>query len=94
MCGRLAILLRDAGERSIFCKRRVGASKAGVAGSVDTLGGVVRHKFGRGVVGVEFDLVDSWDNLQHGLAAGLDYHHLSHTLKSRRDCWEMDTDLA
>lgn len=31
---------------------------------MDALGGVVGDELGRWVVGVEFDLVNSWDNLK------------------------------
>lgn len=34
---------------------------------MDTLGSIVRHQLGRGVVGVQLDLVDSGDDLSRGI---------------------------
>jgi hypothetical protein len=51
-------------ESLIRVQRRVCAAEAGVAGAVNALRGVVRNKFWGGVVGMEFDLVDSRYNLK------------------------------
>lgn len=62
--GSLAFGLGEGKESLVFVEGGVGAAEAGVAGGVDSFGGVVGDKLGGGVVGVEFDLVDCWDDLQ------------------------------
>jgi len=59
----LALGLGEAEESLVLVERGVGATEAGVSGAVDTLGGVVCYELWGGVVGVEFDLVDCWDDL-------------------------------
>ena len=59
----LALGLGEAEESLVLVERRVGATEAGVAGAVDALGGVICDELGGGVVGVEFDLVDCWNDL-------------------------------
>lgn len=61
---RAALLLSELEEGGILVQRRGGGAEAGVCGGVDALGGVVGDELGRWVVGVEFDLVNSWDNLK------------------------------
>lgn len=62
--GSLALRLSKGKESLVFVEGRVGATEAGVTGAVDSFGGVVGDELWGGVVGVEFDLVDCWDDLQ------------------------------
>ena len=59
----LALLLRELQKSRVLVERGVRGAKTGVAGRVDALGGVVRHQLGRGVVGMQLDLVHSGDDL-------------------------------
>ena len=59
----LALLLGQLQQSRVLVERRVGRSKARVASAVDALGGVVGNELGRGVVGVQFDLVDGRNDL-------------------------------
>ncbi len=67
LLGCLALLFSQLQERRVLVERRVGGSQAGVAGRVDALGRVVGDELGRWVVGVQFDLVDSRDDLGAGV---------------------------
>lgn len=67
LLGCLALLFSQLQERRVLVERRVGGSQAGVAGRVDALGRVVGDELGRWVVGVQFDLVDSRDDLGAGI---------------------------
>lgn len=60
---RAALPLSELEEGGVLVQRRVGGAEARVGGGVDALGGVVGDQLGGGVVGVEFDLVNGWDNL-------------------------------
>lgn len=60
---RATLLLSELEEGGVLVQRRGGGAEARVGGGVDALGGVVGDQLGGGVVGVEFDLVYSWDNL-------------------------------
>lgn len=66
LCRCLAFLLCYGFEGLVAVKRRVSASKARVTCGVDSLGGVVCDKLGGGVVGMQLDLVDRWDDLERG----------------------------
>jgi hypothetical protein len=61
--GRLALGFCERQEGFVFVEGRVGGAEAGVAGAVDSFGGVVGDELGGWVVGVEFDLVYCWDDL-------------------------------
>lgn len=60
---RLALGLGHREKGLVAVERRVGAAEAGVSGAVDALGLAVLDELGGWVVGVEFDLVNSWDDL-------------------------------
>lgn len=61
-----SFLLGDLEQCRIFVQRRVCRSEAGVSGTVNSLRGIVCHKFRRRIVGVQLDLVDCWDDLGCG----------------------------
>ena len=63
----LALVLGKLQQSRVLVERRVCGAQARVAGGVDALGGVVGNQLGRGVVGVQLDLVDGG----HDLAAGV-----------------------
>lgn len=71
LLGSLALLLGQLEEGLILVERRVGGAEARVAGRVDALGGVVGNQLRGGVVGVQFDLVDSRDDLAAGVVQEL-----------------------
>lgn len=60
---RLALGLRERQQRLVLSEWRVGAAERGVGRSVDALGGEVVDELGRGVAGVQLDLVDGGDDL-------------------------------
>jgi hypothetical protein len=59
----LALALSNLLESLVVSKRRVGGAEAGVGSAVDALLLAVVDELGRGVVGVELDLVDGGDGL-------------------------------
>lgn len=59
----LVVALSDLSNGGVLVERRVGGAKAGVGGGVDPLLLEVGEELGRGVVGVELDLVDGRDDL-------------------------------
>lgn len=61
--GGLALALGDLLKDLVVGERRVGGAEAGVGGGVDALLLAVVEELGRGVVGVELDLVDGGDGL-------------------------------
>lgn len=63
LLGSLALLLRQLQQGWVLVERRVGGSQAGITGAMDTLGVAVCNQLGRGIVRVQFDLVDSGDDL-------------------------------
>ena len=63
MLNRLALLLGQLQESGVLVERRVGGSQARVSGAVDALGGAVGDQLGRGVVGVQLDLVNGGNSL-------------------------------
>lgn len=67
LLGSFTLLLRELQQGWVLVERRVGGSQARVTGAVNALGGVVRNKLGRGVVGVQLDLVDGRDDLAAGV---------------------------
>lgn len=56
----LALALGNLLQDVVAGKRRVGGTEAGVGSAVDALLLAVVDELGRGVVGVELDLVDGW----------------------------------
>lgn len=71
LLGSLALLLSELEKSGILVERRVGGAKARVSGRVDTLGSVVSNQLGRGVVGVQLDLVHSGNDLGRGVVKKL-----------------------
>lgn len=63
----LALLFGDLQQSRVFVQRRIGRTQARVTGRVDALRGVVGHQLRGRVVGMQFDLVDSWHNLGAGV---------------------------
>lgn len=59
----LALLLSQFQESGVLVKRRVGGSQARVSGAVNALGGAVGNQLGRGVVGVQLNLVNGRNDL-------------------------------
>jgi hypothetical protein len=58
-----ALILCDGSKLLILVQRRIRTAKTGVSGAMDAFGAVVRDEFRRRVVGVEFDLVHSRNDL-------------------------------
>jgi len=63
----LTLLLSELQKCRVLVQRRVGRAKAGVASGVDALGGVIGNQLGRGVVGVQLDLVNGGNDLGAGV---------------------------
>lgn len=63
----LALVLGNLEESWVLVKRRIGRAETGVSSAVNTLGGVVGNELRGGVVRVQFDLVDSRDDLGGGV---------------------------